>query len=143
MRQSSDRLVRDGGAVGLLGLRLVACVITIGTLGFGFPVGFVLVRRQKARHLTRDGRRLEFTGSARELFRDWLPWWMLTLGTLGVYGLWVYPMVAGWAREHLELAPLRPWEYDATPAEPVRPLAAPIRLSLGFFTETGMHQLVG
>lgn len=142
MTRNSDRFAFDGGVGGHLAVRLAAAVVTIGTLGFGFPLGFVMVRRWKTRHLMVDGRRLEFTGSARDLFAVWLPWWMLTLGTLGGYGFWVYPRIARWSWEHTRVVSLQPWEY-AVPLEQPRPLAAPSRLPLAFFSETGMHQLVG
>jgi uncharacterized membrane protein YjgN (DUF898 family) len=143
MGQSSDRLVFDAGTGGRLRIHLAAAAVTVGTLGFGFPMGFVLVRRWRARHSTIDGLPLEFTGSARELFRDWLPWWMLTLGTLGVYGVWTFPRVARWADAHTRVAVRQVWAYDATPSEPTRPLAAPSRLSLAFFTEAGVRRLAG
>jgi uncharacterized membrane protein YjgN (DUF898 family) len=142
MLSTSDQFLFDGDVAGHLRVRLAAIVVTIGTLGFGFPLGFVMVRRWKASHLTVDGRRLEFTGSARELFSDWLPWWILTLGTLGIYGFWVYPRVARWAWEHTVVVRPEPWKYAAAP-EPARPLAAPSRLAEAYFTEAGMHQLVG
>jgi uncharacterized membrane protein YjgN (DUF898 family) len=140
MTRSSDRSV--GSQAGRLGVRTAAAAITVATLGFGFPVGLVLVRRWQARHTTLDGRQVEFTGSARELVRAWVPWWVLTLGTLGWYGVRVAPRVAQWTRDHTRVA-LRPvWEHEVTPAEPFR-LAAPIGLSLAFFPEAGTRQLVG
>jgi uncharacterized membrane protein YjgN (DUF898 family) len=142
MGQSSDRSVVDGSLIGRLGVRTAAAAITVATLGFGFPVGLVLVRRSQARHTTLDGRQVEFTGSAGELFRVWLLWWTLTLATLGVYGVWVVPRVARWTRKHTRVAPSPAWEYDVTPAEPFR-LAGPIGLSLAFFPEAGTRQLFG
>jgi hypothetical protein len=133
----------DGDALGHFGVRLVAAIVTIGTLGFGFPWGFVLVRRWKARHLTVEGRRLEFTGSARELFADWIPWWMLTIASLGIYGLWVYPRVARWAWEHTDFATTWHWTPAGYGADQERPLAPPDRLPLAFFAGAGRHQLVG
>jgi hypothetical protein len=133
----------DGGALSHVGVRLLAAVVTIGTLGFGFPLGFVLVRRWKATHLTVDGRRLAFNGSARELLARWVPWWILTLVTLGVYGLWVYPRVARWAWERTDFATTWHWTPADGAVEPQRPLAPPSRLHLAFFADAGTHQLVG
>ncbi len=142
MGRRADRFVVHHHA-GLLGVRVLAALITVATLGFGFPVGLVMVRRRRARHSTYDGRSVEFTGSARELFRDWLPWWMLTLGTLGVYAAWAFPRVARWVREHTRVAPLPLWEYDVGAVEPPRPLAAPTRLAPPFFAEAGLRPLAG
>jgi uncharacterized membrane protein YjgN (DUF898 family) len=141
--RSTVRFAFDGGAASHFGVRLLAAIVTLGTLGFGFPLGFVLVRRWKARHLVVDGRRLVFTGSARELFSDWVSWWLLTVATLGIYGLWVYPRVASWAWLHTDFAMSWQWTPADAPSEPTRPLAAPSRLPLAFFASPGMHQLVG
>jgi uncharacterized membrane protein YjgN (DUF898 family) len=144
MRQSFDVSEFDGSAAERLGVYLAAAAITVATLGFGFPIGLVLVRVWRARHTTVDGRRVEFTGSARELFRQWLPWWLLTLATVGAYGVWVAPRVSRWTREHTRVVGGGVWEYDAaTAAEPSRLLAAPSRLSVAFFTEAGTRQLAG
>jgi uncharacterized membrane protein YjgN (DUF898 family) len=142
MRQRYDRAVVDGRLIGRIGVRMAAAAVTVATLGFGFPVGLVMVRRSQARHTTLDGRHVEFTGSARELFRSWLLWWTLVLVTLGVYSLWVVPRVSRWTREHTRIAPRPAWEYDVASAEPFR-LAGPIGLSLAFFPEAGTRQLLG
>jgi uncharacterized membrane protein YjgN (DUF898 family) len=143
MTKSSARSVVGERVAGRLGVHLAAAAITVATLGLGFPVGLVLVRRWRARHTTLGGRRVEFTGSARELFRHWLAWWLLTVCTLGIYAVWVAPRVTRWVREHTRVALVGVWEYDATAAEPSRLLAAPGRLSVAFFPEAGTRQLVG
>jgi hypothetical protein len=142
MKDSVTRFHFDGGAVGYPGNFLLASAITIATLGFGFPFGLVVVQRWKTNHLTLNGRRLVFTGSARELFSDWLPWWLLTLGTLGIYGFRVYPRIVRWTWENTDFE--RVWQAESTTSTSyaIRPLAPPSRLHLAFFTEAGRHQLI-
>jgi uncharacterized membrane protein YjgN (DUF898 family) len=144
MMQSADRSVFTGSLAGRLRVvHLASAAITVATLGFGFPAALVLARRWRARHTTLDGRRVEFTGSAGELFRQWWHWWLLTVATLGVYAVWVAPRVRRWTAKHTRVALRAPWENDVTAAEPVRLLAAPSRFSVAFVPEAGRGQLVG
>jgi uncharacterized membrane protein YjgN (DUF898 family) len=135
----------DGDVSGYLGTRLLAGLVTVATLGFGFPVGLVRVQRWNARHLSVDGRRLTFTGRAPDLLRDWVRWWPLVLVTLGLYGFAVVPKVRRWVWDHTDvLASGQPSSVTVTTyAAPgaAGPLAPPTRLHTAFFTEAGRHQL--
>jgi uncharacterized membrane protein YjgN (DUF898 family) len=142
MKDKTGRFSFDGSAAGYLGIFLFAAVITAVTLGFGFPLALVMVQRWKSRHLTINGRRLVFTGSARELFRDWLAWWLLTVGTLGLYGVRVYPRIVAWTWENTDFDRVWQPEPATSTSYASRPLAPPSRLHLAFFTEAGRHQLV-
>jgi uncharacterized membrane protein YjgN (DUF898 family) len=135
----------DGDVTGYLHTRLVAGLVTVATIGFGFPVGLVLVQRWNARHLSVDGRHLTFSGRAPDLLRDWVRWWPLVVVTLGLYAFAVVPKVRRWVWDHTDLGSSgRPGPATVTTyAAPWvgSPLAPPTRLHTAFFTEAGRHRL--
>jgi uncharacterized membrane protein YjgN (DUF898 family) len=139
MSHNAGRFGFDGAVTGYLGTRLLALLVTVVTLGFGFPYAVVLVQRWNARHLTLGGCRLVFTGRARDLLGEWVVWWPCVLLTLGLYVFAVFPRVLRWVWDNTDYRAL--WQ-----AEPeremtyVRPLVAPLRVHLSFFTEPGLHQ---
>jgi uncharacterized membrane protein YjgN (DUF898 family) len=139
MSHNAGRFGFDGDVTGYLGTRLLALLLTVVTLGFGFPYAVVLVQRWNARHLTLGGSRLVFTGRAGDLLRQWVVWWPCVLLTVGFYAFAVFPRVIRWVWDNTDYQAL--WQ-----AEPervmtyVRPLVAPVRVHLSFFTEPGLHQ---
>jgi uncharacterized membrane protein YjgN (DUF898 family) len=140
MTDNSGRFAYDGDVLGYLGTRLLAALVTVLTLGFGFPLALVLVQRWNARHLTVGGRRLVFTGRAGDLFREWRTWWPLTVVTLGVYGFSVVPKVRMWVWDHTDYQSA--WQLEPVPthAHDDGPLAPPSGLHLAFTVEAGRHQ---
>lgn len=137
--QNAGRMAFDGDVTGYLATRLAAALITVLTLGFGFPYALVLVQRWNARHLVLGGSRVVFGGRASDLLRDWVVWWPCVLLTLGFYAFAVFPRVIRWVWDHTDYRAL--WLVAAAP-EPsyVRPLVAPARVHLSFFSEPGLHQ---
>lgn len=103
VRSASHRF--DGGAATFIGTLLLGLAVTLFTFGICFPFALVLQQRWKAKHTTIDGRRLVFTGSAVGLFGNWIKWWLLTVVTIGIYGLWVVPRVTRWVVEHTDFDP--------------------------------------
>lgn len=136
---NAGRMAFDGDVAGYLATRLAAGILTILTLGFGFPYALVLVQRWNAGHLVLGGSRVVFTGRARDLFREWIVWWPCVLLTLGFYAFAVLPRVIRWVWDHTDYRAL--WLVPAAP-EPsyVRPLVAPARVHLSFFSEPGLHR---
>jgi hypothetical protein len=132
----------DGDVAGYVGVRALATVITLATLGFGFPFGLVFVRRWKARHTHVGGVRLVFTGSARDLFVKWLGWWPLCVVSLGLYGLAVYPRVLAWMWDNTDYEAVWTVEPESEDPEPRHRLEAPARIHLAFVEHPGRHQLV-
>lgn len=41
-----------------------------------------------------------FDGSATQLFGNWIKWLLLTVITLGIYGLWVRIKMTQWVTKH-------------------------------------------
>jgi uncharacterized membrane protein YjgN (DUF898 family) len=141
MSHNAGRFGFDGDVTGYLGTRLLALLLTVLTLGFGFPYAVVLVQRWNARHLTLGGSRLVFTGRAGDLLRQWVVWWPCVLLTVGFYAFAVFPRVIRWVWDNTDYQAL--WQAEPERVTTyVRPLVAPVRVHLSFFTEPGMHQSV-
>ena len=100
-RNDVPPFVFDGRAATFAGIWVLCIVVTVGTLGLGFPVAVVSKERWRARHTMIEGRRLVFTGSAVGLLLRWVVWEVLIVVTLGVYSLWVVPRMTRWRVEHL------------------------------------------
>ena len=69
-----------------------------------YPFAVVFRERWKAKHSCVDGRQLVFTGSALDLFRNWIKWLLLSIVTFGIYVFWVGPRVQQWIWEHTTFA---------------------------------------
>ena len=86
----------DGSLFELIGLNIVGFLVTLITLGFGFPWALCLVYSWKINHTVIEGKRLKFNGTAMGLFGNWIKWQLLTLITLGIYGFWVNIKLEQW-----------------------------------------------
>ena len=84
----------------MIGWRLMGFLVTVLTLGICFPWAFCMVYRWEAKHTVIEGHRLEFDGTAMQLWGKWILWWFLTLITLGIYGLWMGIKVRKWKVSH-------------------------------------------
>jgi hypothetical protein len=140
MSHNHGRFGFDGDVTGYLGTRVLALLLVVLTLGFGFPYALVLVKRWNARHLVLGDSRLVFTGRPGDLMREWVVWWPCVLLTVGLYAFAVFPRVIRWVWDNTDYQAL--WLATAEP-EPayVRPLVAPVRVHLSFFSEPGLRQL--
>jgi uncharacterized membrane protein YjgN (DUF898 family) len=79
---------------------MTALLIIALALEVCYPFAVVFRQRWKANHSSIDGRQLVFTGSARDLFRNWIKWMLLSVVTFGIYVFWVGPRVQKWICEH-------------------------------------------
>jgi hypothetical protein len=134
------RFTFDGDVAGFARSHAIAGLVTVLTLGFAFPAGLVIVERWRARHLTVDGQRLTFDGSAAELFASWKWWWPLTWVSFGLYGFWVQGRVTRWVWSHMGVEAV--WQARPEPVPPYldRPLAPPVTLHTAFFADAGRHR---
>lgn len=96
----------DGGLLQLIGWRIVGVLLSVCTLGLGIPWAVCMLYDWEARHTVINGHRLRFTGTGGQLFGSYIKWWLLTLLTLGIYGLWVPIKVKKWITKHSEFADL-------------------------------------
>lgn len=90
----------DGGLLGLIGVNILAFLITAFTFGICFPWAAVILMRWRVQHTVIDGNRLTFDGTAMQLFGNWIKWLLLMIVTLGIYGLWVGIALQKWEVKH-------------------------------------------
>lgn len=90
----------EGGLLGLIGVNILAWVVTVLTFGIGTPWAMCIKYRWEAKNTIIEGRRLEFIGSGSSLFLHYIKWWLLTIITLGIYGFWLYIKLLQWKTEN-------------------------------------------
>ncbi|RYM02774.1 hypothetical protein EWH99_10565 [Sporolactobacillus sp. THM7-7] len=90
----------DGGLAQWIGYKILGFLITVFTLGICYPCSFTMIYSWKAKHTVINGRRLEFDGTAIQLWGNWFKWWFFTLITLGIYGWWVFIKLEKWKTKH-------------------------------------------
>lgn len=100
MAGAADGSYFDGNTLQRIGWNLLGLLLTVATLGFGFPWAVCMTEGWEARHAVIDGRRLKFTGHGHQLLGRWLLWILLTLLTFGIYGLWVGVKMKKWVVRH-------------------------------------------
>ncbi len=94
----------DGGLLQQIGWRIVAILLTVCTLGFGFPWAYCLMVSWETKHTIINGRRLAFDGTGLQLIGKWIIWFLLTLITFGIYGLWLDIKLKQWKVSHTHFA---------------------------------------
>ena len=94
----------DGGLLDYVGYRLLGIIVTVFTLGICLPWAFTMLYRWETKHTVINGRRLEFDGTAPQLFGNWIKWWILTIITFGIYGFWVFIKLKQWRTKHTYFA---------------------------------------
>ena len=90
----------DGGLLGMIGVGIVQGLLTIFTLGLGLPWAVCFKEEWYARHTVIDGQRLHFDGTGGQLFGNYIKWFLLTLITCGIYGLWLSIKMKQWVVKH-------------------------------------------
>jgi hypothetical protein len=83
---------------------MTAVLVVALALEICYPFALVYRERRKAKQSSIDGRQLVFTGSALDLFGNWIKWLLLSIVTLGIYLFWVGPRVQKWIWEHTAVA---------------------------------------
>ena len=94
----------DGGLFQLIAWRILGFLVTFCTLGICYPWAFCMIYRWEARHTVINGHRLRFTGTAVQLFGNWIKWLLLSIITLGIYSFWVGIKLKKWKTMHTEFA---------------------------------------
>lgn len=90
----------DGGVLELIGINIVAFLISALTLGIATPWAVTLKHSWIKKHTIINGRRLKFTGTGGSLFFNYIKWWFLTVITLGIYGFWLEIKMEEWKAEN-------------------------------------------
>ena len=94
----------DGGLLQLICWQILGGIITVFTLGICYPWALCMVYSWEARHTVINGKRLKFTGTAMQLFGNWIKWLLLTFITLGIYGFWLKIKLKKWITKHTVFA---------------------------------------
>lgn len=90
----------EGSLLGLIGVNILAWVVTFFTFGIGTPWAMCIKYRWECKNTVIEGRRLEFIGSGSSLFLHYIKWWLLTIITFGIYGFWLYIKLLQWKTEN-------------------------------------------
>ena len=89
----------NGNAKGYFGLCLLCFVLVVFTLGFGTPWAICKMYRWRCNNLVIDGKQVVFEGKGKKLFWRYLGWCILSIITIGIYGLRVPVKLQDWLTE--------------------------------------------
>ncbi|MHB9296734.1 hypothetical protein PilKf_02509 [Pillotina sp. SPG140] len=96
-----EESVFDGSVLGNFGTNLVATLLAFITLGIGLPWAVAYRQRWLASHTVIEGKRLRFDGTGGQLFGNYIIWFLLSIITLGIYGLFFMPVrIQQWVSKH-------------------------------------------
>jgi uncharacterized membrane protein YjgN (DUF898 family) len=84
------------------GVAILSFLLTVITLGLGYPWAVCMKEQWKANNTTINGKKLKFIGTGSGLFMKWLLWSFLFIITIGIYGLWIAPKFQKWVIEHTD-----------------------------------------
>lgn len=93
----------NGGLLGLIFVNLLQYLLTLVTLGIGYPWAVCIKENWMANHTILDGRQVYFDGHGGQLFGNYIKWFLLTLITLGIYGFWLNIKMKQWVTKHTHL----------------------------------------
>ena len=90
----------DGKLIQLIGWNVASSLITVFTLGLATPVAICWKERWIKKHTVYQGKRLEFDGTAGQLFGNWIKWLLLSVVTLGIYAWFIPLKMHDWKAKH-------------------------------------------
>jgi len=93
-----------GGLFGLIGITILATLLCIFTLFIGYPWAVCMKLRWVTKHTFIDGRQLRFDGTGGQLFGKYIVWLLLTIITIGIFGLWLGIKMKKWTVSHTHAA---------------------------------------
>lgn len=74
-----------GGAFANFGYNFLVSLVSIITLGIGYPFMYCVKKRWECKHTFIDGKQLVFDGKGGQLFGNLIKWALLSIITLGIY----------------------------------------------------------
>lgn len=93
----------DGHLIQLIGWLLLGGLVTICTLGIGFPIAYCWVLNWYYKHSIYDGKRVSFDGKPSQLIGKWIKWIILCIPTLGLYIFVIPKNLMQWRASHTHL----------------------------------------
>ena len=93
-----------GRLIGLIGVNLLAVLITFVTLGIAYPAAVCMRERWLAKNTIINGHRLNFDGTGWQLFGNYIKWFLLCIVTLGIYSFWLNIKMKQWIVSHTHFA---------------------------------------
>ncbi len=90
----------DGTGASLLGLLIIAMLVTCITCGLAAPWMICKVLKWRKSHTVINGRRLAFNGTGGSLFGHWILWEVLCVITCGIYSFFMYVALRRWEMQH-------------------------------------------
>lgn len=94
----------DGTLLQLVGIKILAALMTVCTLGICYPWALCMSYGWEVKHTVVEGRRLEFDGTGGQLIGNWIKWLFFTIITLGIYSFWLNIAVKKWQVKHTYFA---------------------------------------
>lgn len=88
-------------------LSLYAGFLVLISFGLLMPYVLCMNNRFVSSNTYINGERLVFSGKALQLFGKFLLWWVLTIITLGLYGIWLTISVKKWTIKHTHFRNVR------------------------------------
>lgn len=90
----------DGGLLQKIGWTLLGGLLTLVTLGIGYPWALCMVYNWETKHTVIEGKRLAFDGNGGQLLGNWIKWLLLCIITIGIYSLWLPIKLKKWITKH-------------------------------------------
>lgn len=109
----------DGWLLQEIGWFLLGLLVTIITIGIGFPIAYCWMLKWNYKHTLYDGKRLTFDGKASQLIGKWICWLLLCIPTVGIFALFIPKKLMNWKVSHLHLAGEQPYLGGIFKANPI------------------------
>lgn len=97
-----------GSVLGFFGMRLLLCLfifLSAFTLFLTLPWIIVWFQRYITNNTYVNGKQLLFNGTGGQLFGSYIKWWLLSLVTIGIYGIFFTPVrIIQWYTKHTVFA---------------------------------------
>lgn len=114
----------NAGLLSWLWLQIWTWALTVFTLGIAYPWAMCAQYAWRIDNLTVNGYQMRFDGQGHQLIGMWIKWWLLTIVTLGIYGLWVPIKLIKWQATHTFIPALEASQVQQQ-TTPVSPASAP------------------
>lgn len=102
----------DGKMIQWLGWELLGALVTVCTLGIFYPLAMVWLHKWEAKHTVINGYRLRLDANPWSLVGRWILWELLTLVTIGIFGLWVPTKLLKWKTARMTMVFDKPVEEE-------------------------------